>query len=136
MKKNTKTTVVKGTMNLDKELRKRIHALLNSADDEMDRVELKGFITEDNMPRLEELNDSETVTVADVLLIGGYLALEKVHNIMHELDAERVSKQVDDMFAGKVEIEAILPDDMPKEVADLLKSIVDITKKSRKQRGE
>ena len=119
---------------------KNFHEFWDVTDDEIDKRELRHFVDDENQPKLRELNDSD-VSVEDVLVIGAFIALEKLHNDFHETEAVDIKQKIEDMFNGKVELRQIAPKDMPEEVLDALEGIVnlgrDLKKKTnRKPRGK
>lgn len=121
----------------DDSLRKELHDLWDSCDDEMERLELKHFVGSDNMPDIRALNGSgDSIGVDEVLIIGGYMALNKVHQLVHQSETSSMTDKVEDLFDGKVSVREIISADMPDEVVEVLEDLVDIVKKNRKRGGK
>lgn len=123
-----------------KQFAENFHEFWDSSDDEIDRRELRHFIDDENQPKIRELNDSD-VSVEDVLVIGSYLALNKLHNDFHQSEADNIKGKIEAMFNGKVELRQIAPGNMPEEVLQALEQIVELgrdmkKKTNRKPRGK
>ena len=137
-------TIVNGENEVKKEIKstsesnkrtafeKTVHDMWDSLDDEMEKRELKVFIDDENQPKLKMLNEDDNIGVTEVLLVGSYLVLSHLHHELHEAELKEVTKNVDDMFKGKVSLREIAPENMPEELLELLEKLIDIpTKKPR-----
>ena len=107
MKKTGKTDVEKVIDNLWKAGR-----------DEMERRELTGYLYPDNSPRIAELNEDDRVGVEDVLVIGSFMAMNRVYAELHD-DEPAVS--------------IITPEDMPAELKELMDEVIKVVKKHQKK---
>lgn len=112
-----------------------IHDTWSDCDDEMDRCELKGFVTPDNQPDLVKLNSDDRIGVSEVLLIGGYLALNKLHGMSHRSQLQEIEEQLEKVFDGKVKVQAIIPENMPPEIREVVEGLIKVVQESRKKRG-
>lgn len=110
----------------DKNLRKLIHSMVNDAEDYVEKHELDSFLDKrTNDPDVSRMEADPDLEVGDVLMIGGFLALSKLHHEMHKQDAE-------DVVEGNVDIRVVMPDDVPPEVMEALDQFVKKMKKGKK----
>ncbi len=114
------------------DFKKLVHSLWDSVDDEVERLELKAFIDDDNMPRMKELNEDDNIGVEEVIILGGYLVLNKLHNELHKDDRDMIEKNLAKVFEGEVGFREVMPDDMPEEVIEALSKMVDSIKSKKK----
>lgn len=127
-KESTKNTEV------NDKIAKLVHEMWESCDDSMESHELKHFVDENNAPDIKALNENDGIGVEEVLTIGSYLALSKLHHELHVAEGENIARQLKRVLRGDAEVEVIMPDDMPKEIQDIVKDIVNVIKKNRKGR--
>lgn len=133
MKKETSSKTVK-----KENMAKVIEHLLDmwgACNDEMDKHELKSYVNSDNSPNMKRLNDSDEIGVDEVLLIGGYLALNRLHHIAHKRTHKELERQIEGMLGGDVTVRAVVSEDMPEELKELIENLVETVKK-RKKKGD
>ena len=136
MRKNTIDS--SKTTDPDKKLRQELHDLWDSCDDEMEKKELKHFIDDENQPKMHLLEeDNDSIGVEEVILIGAYMTLNHIHQLVHERYAADVAKKVDGVLKGEIEFRTITPANMPPELVDLLDGLVTKSRKANaKKRKE
>lgn len=130
MKKKTTVKSVDAE-NLEK-ITSVIHGMFNHVDDEMDRMELKKFVRDDNLPRFSMLNEDDNIGVEQVLVIGGYLAMNKLHNELHNITNAGLEDKLQAVFNGEIELEAIAPENMPDEILEALGGMIDVIRDIKK----
>lgn len=111
---------------------KELHTFYNKSVDEMERLELHGFVNDDNSPNLEAMEEDDRIGVHEVMVIGTHIGMAKVHEVVHEDELASMEILVGKMLKGELEVRDVAPDGVPEDIIEALEALVKLNKKGKK----
>lgn len=98
--------------------------------EEVDRLELESYLDQENRPNMKALNESQDIGVAEVLVLGGYMVLNKLRD---ELQPDKsLQDELNELFDGRVQI-ASTDKELPKEAKDIINALAEVLKKRQEK---
>lgn len=103
------------------ELNDFIHDQFGKVDDEVEKRELAHYIGTENDPDFDKLDENaDNLTIEEVMLLGSYLAVARIHHELHEVMDKHVGGGT-----GLPQVAFGTLENMPPELKAALRSLLD-----------